>query len=106
MKIENELTRMLNIGFPLIMAPMFLVSNEVMLKEAMEAGIMGCFPSLNFRSERDLNNILKNLNQKLDDQKGKTGTYAVNLIVQKTNPLFEKHLKICVDNKVPVYITS
>jgi nitronate monooxygenase len=106
MFIQNELTRLLNIRFPLVMAPMFLVSNEVMVKEAIDAGIMGCFPSLNFRSEEDLRRVLKNLEQKMQSQNGKPGTYAVNLIVQKTNPLFEKHLKICVDNKVPVYITS
>ena len=34
------------------------------------------------------------------------GNYGVNLIVQKTNPLYEEHLKICVDKKVPFYITS
>ena len=34
------------------------------------------------------------------------GTFGVNLIVQKTNPLYEKHLKICVEKKVPFYITS
>jgi nitronate monooxygenase len=106
MNLENELTKLLNIRFPLIMAPMFLVSNERMLMESIEAGIMGCFPSLNFRSDDDLNRILKNLNRKLNEQNGKPGTYAVNLIVQKTNPFFEKHLNICVDNKVPVYITS
>jgi nitronate monooxygenase len=106
MTIENELTKLLNIKFPLIMAPMFLVSNEDMLKEAMAAGIMACFPSLNYRNNDELGHILKNLNRKLEDQKGKPGTYAVNLIVQKTNPLFEKHLKVCIENQVPVYITS
>lgn len=106
MKVENELTRMLNIRFPLIMAPMFLVSNEAMLKQAIEAGIMGCFPSLNYRDNSALDAILKNLNQYLEQQHGNPGTYAVNLIVQKTNPLFEKHLEVCVSNKVPVYITS
>ena len=106
MQVTHELTNLLNIRFPLIMAPMFLVSNEAMLKESIEAGIMGCFPSLNFRDEASLNLILKNLNELMSRRNGKAGTYAVNLIVQKTNPLFEKHLKICVENKVPVYITS
>src|SRR6185369_15402799 len=102
MQVTHELTNLLNIRFPLIMAPMFLVSNEAMLKESIEAGIMGCFPSLNFRDEASLNLILKNLNELMSRRNGKAGTYAVNLIVQKTNPLFEKHLKICVENKVPV----
>ncbi len=106
MTVQNELTRLLNIRFPLVMAPMFLVSNEEMLKEAMQAGIMGCFPSLNYRDEKTLDSVLKNLNHQLSLQQGKPGTYGVNLIVQKTNPLFEKHLAVCVANKVPVYITS
>jgi nitronate monooxygenase len=106
MKTENELTRMLNIRFPLIMAPMFLVSNEAMLKEAIASGIMGCFPSLNFRDENKLDTVLKMLNHELQKQQGKPGNFAVNLIVQKTNPLYEKHLQICVANRVPVYITS
>jgi nitronate monooxygenase len=106
MQVTNDLTRMLNIRFPLIMAPMFLVSNEAMLTEAMVAGIMGCFPSLNYRDEKSLDEVLKNLNEKLNKQSGKPGTYAVNIIVQKTNPLLTKHLSVCVENRVPVYITS
>ncbi len=106
MTIQNELTRMLNIRFPLVMAPMFLVSNETMLREAITSGIMGGFPSLNYRKEGELERILQSLNGLLQQCKGQPGTYAVNLIVQKTNPLFEKHLAICVQNKVPVYITS
>ena len=31
---KNELTKMLNIDFPIIVAPMFLVSNSKMLIEA------------------------------------------------------------------------
>lgn len=106
MQVKNELTSMLNIRFPLVMAPMFLVSNEAMLVQAIESGILGCFPSLNYREEASFVQLLRNLNHLLSERKGLPGTYGVNLIVQKTNPLFEKHLKICVENKVPVYITS
>ena len=106
MTIEDELTRMLNIRFPLVMAPMFLVSNEAMLKEAITAGIMGGFPSLNYRKEGELEGVLQRLNELLQQRSGQPGTYCVNLIVQRSNPLFEKHLAICVQHKVPVYITS
>jgi len=105
MVIENDFTRMLNIRFPIIMAPMFLVSNGAMMKEAMIAGIAGAFPSLNFRKEEELENILNNLNEYKRTPPPK-GNYGVNLIVQKTNIYYEKHLKICVDKKVPFYITS
>lgn len=95
----------LNVSFPIIMAPMFLVTNEAMLVQGMEAGIMATFPSLNYRDDAKLDTVLKNLNTHLTNPNNK-GNYGINLIVQKSNPYYEKHLKLCVDNKVPFYITS
>ena len=104
MKIETALTRLLGIRLPVIMAPMFLVSNRQMMEAAMRSGIMGVFPSLNYRDKGTLEEIINTLNEfrKTNAQ----GNFGVNLIVQKTNPLFEKHLEICVAGKVPFYITS
>jgi nitronate monooxygenase len=34
------------------------------------------------------------------------GSYGINLIVQKSNPYVDKHLAICIEKKVPFYITS
>lgn len=104
MVLKSQVSAQLNISLPVIMAPMFLVSNEEMMKEAIRNGIAGCFPSLNYRREGELDAVLKSLNNELLQQK--QGNYGVNLIVQKSNPLYEKHLKICVANKVPFYITS
>ena len=101
-----KLTSTLAIRYPIIMAPMFLVSNEQMVKAAMDNGIAGTFPTLNFRKEGELKTVLENLNQHLAKLPPGQGTYGVNLIVQKTNPLYVKHLKECVDAKVPFYITS
>jgi nitronate monooxygenase len=106
MNIGNELTRQLNIRYPLIMAPMFLVSNEAMMKAGIQAGIMATFPSLNYRKEGELATVLNNLNTFLSSNKASSGSYGVNLIVQKSNPLYEKHLKVCIDQKVPFFITS
>ncbi|MBL7884875.1 MAG: nitronate monooxygenase, partial [Bacteroidia bacterium] len=92
--MQTKLTQLLNIDFPLIMAPMFLVSNEAMVKAGMQAGIAATFPSLNYRDEGELEQILDALNQ--EKVKLNKGSYGINLIVQKTNPLYEKHLKICV----------
>jgi len=85
------------------MAPMFLVSNLAMLKAGIDAGIMGVIPTLNVRKDNELDALLKTMSEY---KKGKLGSYGVNIIVQKTNILFEKHLKICFENKVPFYITS
>ncbi|RAI99722.1 nitronate monooxygenase [Chitinophaga skermanii] len=87
------------------MAPMFLVSNEAMVKAAMDAGIAGTFPTLNYRNDGELTGILTTLNEYRATHHS-PGNYGVNLIVQKTNPLYKKHLAACVAAKVPLYITS
>jgi len=103
MKNENDLKHLLKIDFPLIMAPMFLVSNVEMMKAGMRAGIMATFPTLNYRKEGELEKILDELN---DYSKIQPGSYGVNIIVQKSNPLSLKHTKICLEKKVPFFITS
>ncbi len=84
---------------------MFLVSNEAMLREGMRHGVAAAFPTLNYRKDGELSDVLGRLNEEKSSLKAK-GTYGVNLIVQKTNPLYEKHLEVCVANRVPFYITS
>lgn len=103
-KINNDFTEMLNIDFPVLMAPMFLVSNEKMMCAAIDNGIAGGFPTLNFRIEGELEKVLDKLNAYKTN--GKKGVYGVNIIVQKTNIFYQKHLNICVEKKVPFYITS
>ena len=61
MTLSNKVTKDLQMDFPIIMAPMFLVSNEGMLKSAIKSGIAGAFPTLNFRKEGELKKMLKEL---------------------------------------------
>lgn len=105
MKFNTQLNNLLNIRLPVIMAPMFLVSNENMIKSAIQNGAMGTFPTLNYREKGELASIIEVLHtfkKGYPDQ----GNFGVNLIVQKSNPLYEKHLDICVAHKLPFYITS
>jgi nitronate monooxygenase len=88
------------------MAPMFLVSNVPMMEAAIDNGIMGVFPSLNFREENKLNDVLSHLKAFQNTRNHAKGSFGVNLIVQKTNIWFEKHLELCVHHRVPFYITS
>jgi nitronate monooxygenase len=104
MVLKSQVSAELNISMPIFMAPMFLVSNEQMMEEAMQHGIAGCFPSLNYRKDGELEALLKRLNTYKN--KGTSGTYGVNLIVQKSNSLYRKHLQICISYRVPFYITS
>ena len=103
MKISNTFTQQFDIQFPIIMAPMFLVSNIEMIKAGMKSGIAAAFPSLNYRDDGELESVLNELNA---EQNNSIGRYGVNLIVQKSNPMYFKHLDICAEKKVPFYITS
>ena len=105
MQIRNRLTEILQLKFPMIMAPMFLVSNYEMIEAAMQTGIMGVFPSLNFRKEGELEALINRLHN-TKNEKQLHGNFGVNLIVQKSNPLYTKHLEVCIKNKVPFFITS
>jgi len=105
MAFQTSLTRMFGLKLPVIMAPMFLVSNEAMLESAMKAGILGTFPTLNYRKEGELAALLGRLNG-YRTAHSCPGNYGVNLIVQKTNILYPAHLEACVEARVPFYITS
>lgn len=100
--MHNKITlsELLNIKHPIIMAPMFLVSNVEMLLEAGKSGITGCVPALNYRTISDFEIALKELNEKCE------GPYGINLIVNKSNILYKKQLKACCDYKVDYIITS
>lgn len=103
--INESFQNEFNLDLPIIMAPMFLVSDVNMVKAAMQNKIIGSFPSMNYRDEDELAEALSALNA--EKQRLETpGTYAVNLIVQRSNPFYKKHLDICVKHKVPMYITS
>ena len=100
--MNTRLTNKLNIKYPFIMAPMFLVSNKEMLKVAIDEGIAGVIPSLNYLNSDKLAFDIDELNQY---EKGKEGSFGVNLII-KGNPKYNEHLDILVEKKVPLVITS
>ncbi len=99
-KIDTELTRMLNIKYPIIMAPMFLVSNAKMVIEANNAGITGSIPALNYRTDTDFRNALKEIRANCK------GPIGINLIVNKSNFKLQEQLKTCLDMGVDYVITS
>jgi len=98
--LNTKLTQMLNIDFPIIQAPMFLVSNTKMVIEACNSGITGCFPALNYRTVEDLRHAI------LDIKNNCNGPVGVNLIVNKFNTQINQQLDVCVDLGVDYIITS
>ncbi len=97
---EVALSKMLNIEFPLIVAPMFLVSNEKMIIEAVKHGVTGAIPALNYRTTDDLRNGIRKIKSEVD------GPFGINLIVNKSNFLYKEQLEVICEEKVSFIITS
>lgn len=100
MKKEAALSKMLGIEHPIIMAPMFLVSNVKMVKAALDNGITGAIPALNYRTDKEFRAAITELKNYSDK------AFGINLIVNKSNPKFPKQLETCVDLEVGFIITS
>ena len=97
---KASLCEMLNIDFPVIMAPMFLVSNEEMTIQAIRNGITGAIPALNYRTVDELRDAIRRIKKEVD------GPFGINLIVNKSNFLYKQQLKVCCEEKVSYLITS
>jgi nitronate monooxygenase len=98
--IPTELTRMLDLRYPVIMAPMFLVSNAAMVKAAGHAGITGAIPALNYRTIAELKKALQDIKAE------KSGPIGINLIVNKSNYKLKEQLHACIEERVDYFITS
>ena len=99
---KQSLTSLLNIKYPIIMAPMFLVSNTKMVIEGMKSGIAGCIPALNYRTLEELRTAI----QELKAAKVEGGSFGFNLIVNKSNVKYKEQLRILCEEKVDFIITS
>ncbi|MCH2535690.1 MAG: nitronate monooxygenase, partial [Bdellovibrionales bacterium] len=100
MAIQTEFTKMMGIDYPIIGAPMFLVSNEDMVVEVSEAGGIGSFPALNYRPPEHYHEILKRIKKRTKKPIG------VNIIVNKGNKRQDLDLKYALDEGVDLFITS
>lgn len=98
--MKTRLTELLSIEHPIIMAPMFLITNVDMMVASLESGISGCIPALNYRTIEELNQALKEI------RKRSNKSFGVNLIVNKSNVQYKKQLFACLDQGVDYFITS
>jgi len=100
--IKPTLQELLQIEHPVIMAPMFLVSNVPMSIEGMKQGIATCIPALNYRTLDDLRKACKELKAAKTDN----GAFGFNLIVNKSNPKFKGQLEVICEEGADFIITS
>ena len=100
--MQTKLTELLNIKYPIIQAPMFLVSNVAMVTEAMKCGIAGCIPALNYRTLEELRAVIKALKANKVDG----GAFGFNLIVNKSNPKAKEQLRVICEEGCDFILTS
>lgn len=96
----KTLDKILGIDYPVIVAPMFLISNVKMIKAALSEGVTAAFPALNYRTDLEFRTALK----EIKDFSSKP--FGVNLIVNRSNPKYKPQLEILLDNPPAYIITS
>ena len=99
-----------DISFPVVAAPMFLISGPKLVIECCKNGIVGTFPALNQRTTEGFEEWVVTIKTELDKFEKETGKkaapFGVNLIVHPTNPRVQPDLEVCMKHNVPLIITS
>lgn len=96
---------------PVIMAPMFLVSNPKMTIEACKAGIVGTFPALNARTGDILETWMEEITTELEQAKNahpeqQIAPWGINFITHRSNKRYHEDLKLLEKYQPPLIITS
>jgi len=94
-----------SLRIPLIVAPMFLVSNPKMALAACSRGVMGSFPAHSTRTREIFAEWIDEMERGVGDME-EPGPWAVNLVVHPTNKRMEGDLELCIKHKIPVILTS
>ena len=99
------------LSFPVIGAPLFIISNPDLVIAQCKAGVVGSFPALNARPAEVLDQWLTRISEELDahnqaNPDNPAAPYAVNQIVHNSNDRLMLDVEMCVKHKVPVVITS
>ena len=98
-KIETEFTRMIDVDYPIIGAPMFLLSYEELVIAVARAGGLGAIPLPNFRTTEDLKKTLDRIREATDKPIG------VNIHLSGRFE-WKAQLSLCLDAGVKFFITS
>ena len=89
---------------PVVMAPMFLISNPEMVVNACKAGIVGSFPALNARTTELLDKWMAEINAELEQEN--SAPWAINFISHRSNKRFLEDLQLIGKHQPPIVITS
>jgi nitronate monooxygenase len=100
MNTRPTLDKLLGIDYPVIVAPMFLISNVKLAKAALANGVTAAFPALNYRTDKELRAAIQEI------KAASSKPFGVNLIVNKSNPKYKSQLETLLELKVAFIITS
>lgn len=100
MQSDYFLCNKLGIQHPIILAPMFLVSDVNMVLAALRSGITAAIPALNYRTTDALREAIRSIKKESDVP------FGINLIVNKSNIYLKEQLRICCEEKIGFIITS
>lgn len=101
MQIKTRVSEMLGIEYPIIGAPMFLVSYPDLVCAVSNAGGIGAMPALNYRTTDELRRGLAEIRARTQKPIG------INLILHKEhNPRWAEQFAVCLEFKVELLITS
>jgi nitronate monooxygenase len=96
---------------PVVGAPMFIVSTPALVIAQCKAGVVGSFPALNARPPALLRAWIAEIRGELAawdaaHPEAPSAPFAINQIVHKSNNRLEHDLAVCVEERVPLIITS
>lgn len=97
--IRTEFTAVMGIRYPIIGAPMFLVSYEELVVAVCEAGGLGMLPLPNYRTTGQLRQALEAIRCRTDAPMG------VNIHLSGKFP-WREQLELCLEHGVKFFITS
>jgi nitronate monooxygenase len=101
MNLSTPLSRKLGLKYPIVAAPMFLVSGRELVAACAEAGILGSMPSLNARTPEKFREDLAWIRARTDRP------FGINLTLGLTPPeRLEADFALCAEFEVPVLMTS
>lgn len=99
-KLETAFTRLLGIDYPIIGAPMFLISDAKLLVAIGNAGATAAFPALNFRPVEELRTAIRKVKE------GTKAPFGVNIVVIDSNKHRDAQIEICLDEGISYIISS
>jgi nitronate monooxygenase len=99
-KIETAFTKLFNIDYPIVAAPMFLVSDGKLTAAVGNAGATGAFPALNFRPVDALRKEIRAV------KAATKAPFGINIIVQESNKHRDEQIEVCLEEGVDYFISS